>query len=68
MPEAGVVALAEQPDEEHAFGPAAALVVEWRKLVNAAGQSFSRVERAQAAAHRWKLEAETLGEHHGFVP
>ena len=30
MPDAGVVTLEEQPDEAFAFGPAAALVAEWR--------------------------------------
>ena len=32
MPDAGVVALEEQSDEEFAFGPAAALVAEWRQV------------------------------------
>ena len=32
MPGIGVVTLWAQPDEEHAFGPAAALVDEWRQL------------------------------------
>ncbi len=32
MPDAGVVALEEQPDEEHAFGPAEPLVAEWREI------------------------------------
>lgn len=32
LPDAGVVTLEEQPDEEHAFGPATQLVAEWRRL------------------------------------
>ena len=32
MPDAGVVTLEEQADEEYAFGPAAPLVKEWRQL------------------------------------
>ena len=68
MPEAGVVTLDAQPDEEHAFGPAAALVGEWRELVNAVGQALSRVDRAQAAVRRWELEAEMLGEFHLTLP
>ena len=32
MPDAGVVTVEPQPDEEHAFGPAAGLVAEWRNL------------------------------------
>ena len=32
MPGAGVVTLEEHPDEEHDFGPAAALVKEWMEL------------------------------------
>lgn len=68
MPDAGVVTLEEQPDEEHAFGPAAALLAEWRKLVNASGQSLSRVERLEAAVRRWELEGELLGEYRLTLP
>ena len=32
MPDAGLVTVEPQPDEEHAFGPAAGLVAEWRNL------------------------------------
>jgi hypothetical protein len=32
LPDASVVTLEPQPDEEHAFGPAAGLVAEWREL------------------------------------
>ena len=68
MPGPGVVTLEEQPDEEHAFGPAAALVAEWRQSVNAGGQPLSRVDRARAAVRRWELEAELLGEFHLTLP
>jgi hypothetical protein len=68
MPHAGVVTLEEQPDEEHAFGPAAPLVAEWRELVNAGGQFFGRVERVQAAVRRWEIEARMLGEFHLTLP
>ena len=61
LPDAGVVTLEEQSDEEHAFGPAAELVAEWRALRHgdAAG---SRVDRAEAGARRWELEAEMIDE------
>ncbi|MCY3691916.1 MAG: hypothetical protein OXH30_07945, partial [Chloroflexi bacterium] len=63
MPDAGVVTLEEQPDEEHAFGPAAVLVAEWRRLRTAGAQNVSRVDRAQAAVRRWELEAAMIGEY-----
>ena len=61
LPDAGVATLEEQPDEDHAFGPAAELVAEWRELRHgdAAG---SRVDRAEAGARRWELEAEMIDE------
>ena len=68
MPDAGVVTLEEQPDEEHAFGPAAVLVAEWRRLRVGGGKSASRVDRAQAAARRWELEAEMIGEYRLTLP
>ena len=68
MPDAGMVTLEEQPDEEHAFGPAAALVAEWRQLRTGGGQSASRVDRAQAAVRRWELEADMLGEYRLTLP
>ena len=68
MPDAGVVTLEEQPDEAFAFGPAAPLVAEWRRLRAQGGQSVSRVDRAQAAVRRWELEAEMLGEYHLTLP
>ena len=56
LPDAGVVTLEEQPDEEHAFGPAAVLVAEWRAL-RAGGEAVgSRVDRARTGERRWELE------------
>ena len=60
IPDAGVVTLEEQPDEEHAFGPAAELVAEWRRLRVGGNHLVSRVERAQARVLRWELEVEML--------
>ena len=68
MPDAGVVTPDEQPDEALAFGPAAPLVAEWRRLRTGVGESVSRVDRAQAAVRRWELEAEMLGEYHLTLP
>ena len=68
MPDVGVVTLDAQADEEHAFGPAAPLVAQWRELVNSGGKSLSHIDRAQAAVRRWELEAELLGEFHLTVP
>ena len=68
MPDAGAVTLEEQPDEEHAFGPAAALVTEWRQLRVGGEQMVSRVDRARTAVRRWELEAEMLGEFHLTLP
>ncbi|MDE2780754.1 MAG: hypothetical protein OXI91_13925 [Chloroflexota bacterium] len=68
MPDAGVVALEEQPDEEHAFGPAALLVPEWRRLRTDSRQGTSRVDRARAAVRRWELETEMLGEYRLTLP
>ena len=60
MPDAGVVTLDEQSDEEHAFGPAAQLVAEWRRVRLAGQESGSRVDRAVARVRRWELEVEML--------
>ena len=68
MPDAGVVTLEEQSDEEHAFGPAAPLVAEWRRLRARFDTADSRVDRAKAAVRRWELEAEMLGEYHLTLP
>ena len=70
MPDAGVVTLEEQPDEEHAFGPAAPLVAEWRavraKLRDDA--PGSRIDRAVVAVRRWDLEATMLRDFHLATP
>ena len=68
MPDAGVVTVEEQPDEERAFGPAAPLVAEWRKLRAGGGQARTRVERAGDAVRLWELEAEMLGDFHLTLP
>ena len=62
LPDAGVVTLEEQPDDEHAFGPAAPLVAEWRKIRAGMGDGSagSRVDRAVAAVRRWELEVAML--------
>ena len=62
MPDAGVVTLEEQPDEEHAFGPAAQLVAEWRALRTRDNLKDSRTDRAEAAVRRWELEVAMLGD------
>ena len=62
LPDAGVVTLEAQPDEEHAFGPAAEMVAEWRRLRTGGAKSRSRVERARAEERRWELEVEMIGE------
>ncbi len=62
MPDAGVVTLEEQPDEAHAFGPAASLVAEWRKLRIGDEQAVNRVDRAAARVRRWDLDMEMLGD------
>ena len=64
MPDAGAVTLEEQPDEAHAFGPAAPLVAEWRRLQGGGDKTVSRVDRAIATVRRWGLESEMLGEFH----
>ncbi len=62
LPGAGVVTLKEQSDEPLAFGPAAPLVAEWRKLRAGigGGSAGSRVDRAVAAVRRWELESAML--------
>ena len=65
---AGVVTLETQHDEEDVFGPAVALVAEWRSLRNPAARLGSRVERARTAARRWELEVELLRDFHLTLP
>ncbi len=68
IPDAGVVTLEEQPDEERAFGPAASLVSEWRGLRSGAGDLANRVDRAEAAARRWELEIAMIGDFRLALP
>ena len=68
FPDAGVVTLDEQPDEDHAFGPAAPVVKEWRQLQVGGDQGVSRVDRARLAVRRWELEANILDEFHLTLP
>ena len=53
---AGVVTLEKQPDEDDAFGSAAALVAEWRELRSGAASARTRVDRAKASLRRWEVE------------
>ena len=62
LPDAGVVTLEAQPDEGHAFGPAAGLVAEWRSLMTGGTQIGSRIERTRAEERRWELEIAMIGE------
>ena len=62
LPDAGVVTLEEQPDEGHAFGPAATLVAEWRRLRTQGEAVGGRVDRAWASVRRWELEIAMLGD------
>ena len=83
LPDAGVVTLELQPDEEHAFGPAARLVAEWRNLrtasierhrrpVRKAGERGwergSRVDGARAEERRWDLEVILIEEYGLTLP
>ena len=68
LPDAGVVTLEEQPDEEHAFGPATPLVAEWRALRTAHETVGSRIDRAWASVRRWELEVAMLGDFHLTLP
>ncbi len=68
MPDAGVVTLEEQHDEEFAFGPAAPLVAQWRRLRTDSRQGTSRVDRTQAAVRRWELEASMIGKYRLTLP
>ena len=70
MPDVGVITLEEQPDEAHAFGPAAPLVAQWREITVRVrdGSAGSRVDRAVAAVRRWELETEMLRDFHLTLP
>ena len=62
LPDSGVVTLEEQPDEEHAFGPAVEMVAEWRRLRTGGSEGRKRVERARAEERRWELEVVMIGD------
>ena len=61
-PGPGVVTVEPQPDEEAAFGPAAPLVAEWRRLGTEGAEDGGRLERARAEERRWELEVAMIGE------
>ena len=67
-PSAGVVTLEPQPDEEHAFGPAAKPVAEWRELRTGGTGRGSSVDRARAEERRWELELLLIEEHGLTLP
>ena len=60
--------LEEQPDEAEAFGPASALVSEWRALRTGGDATGNRVDRAGAGVRRWELEVVMLGEFNLTLP
>lgn len=68
LPDAGVVTLDEQPDEEDTLGPAVPLVAEWRRVRTGGDQTSSRVDRAVAAVRRWELEVQMLREFRLTLP
>ncbi len=70
LPDAGVVTLERQPDEAHAFGPAASLVARWREARARMGDATtaSHVDRAEAAVRRWELEVQMLRDYHLTLP
>ncbi len=68
LPDAGVVTLEEQPDEGHAFGPAAELVTDWRKLRAGSEGSGGWVDRAWASVRRWELEIAMIGDYGLTLP
>ena len=68
LPDAGVVTLEEQPDEEYAFGPAAQLVKEWRELRAGSEMSGGWVDGAWASVRCWELEIAMLGDYGLTLP
>ena len=68
LPDTSVVTLEPQPDEEHAFGPAAELVAEWRRLRTGGTSIGSGVEQARAEERRWELEILLIEEHGLTLP
>lgn len=55
LPPAGVVTVQPQPDEEHAFGPAAPLVAEWRKLYASRRRRAGDVTGRREEERMWEL-------------
>ena len=68
LPDAGVVTMEEQPDEDDALGPAAALITAWRESRHVAASARSRVDQAKATVRRWELEVELLRDFHLTLP
>ena len=68
LPDAGVVTLEPQADEEHAFGPAAGLMAEWRELRTGGTSRGSGVEQARAEERRWELEIRLIEEYGLTLP
>ena len=67
LPDAGVVMVEPQPDEEHAFGPAAGLVAEWRNL----GTDLPNrrgVDRTKAEERWWELGVILMDRYHLTLP
>ena len=67
MPDAGLVTREPQPDEEHAFGPAAGLVAEWRNLRTGLPNRRG-VDRARAQERRWELGLLLIEQYHLTLP
>ena len=63
-----VVTLKPQPDEEHALGPAAKPVAEWRELRTGGTGRGSSVDRARAEERRWELEVLLIEEYGLTLP
>ena len=68
QPDAGMVTLERQPDEEHAFGPAGGLVTEWRELRTGGAQRGTALDRAKAEERRWELEVELIEDYRLTLP
>ena len=62
----GVVTLEAGPDEDEAYGAAAPLVAEWRRLYGGGVDEGDRVERAMAEERMRELEIELI-ETHGLT-
>ena len=67
LPDAGLVTVEPQPDEEHAFGPAAGLVAEWRNLRTDLPNRRG-VDRARAEERWWELTLLLMEKYHPTLP